>query len=141
MLVYKLLNTPKNTKMLAILFDKALPNEHIQEEHIQEAIKKLYGENAKITSLVLNEAKPPLDLSACNDYIIQVRCDDTDYTAYNFACCFLDSKDMLKLRESIEDITECLKILRGDRYYTHPLYYKDFAQAIYEKGALSFGRF
>ena len=137
MLEHKLLNTPHNTKMLAILFDNALPNEHIQEEHIQEAIKKLYGENAKITSLVLNESAPPLDLSTIPDYIIQVRCDDTDYTAYNFACCFLDSKDVYKLNRNVEDIAECLKILRGDRYYTHPLYYKDFAQAIYEKSALS----
>lgn len=134
MLKYQLLQTPHNTKMLAIILDEINPNESIDKEAILKAVRMLYkDDSAEIKSIELNELTPHLDLSACKDYKIQVTSKGKTYTCYNLGCCFLDLKDLKTLYKDDSAEHESLRLLREDRYYTHPLYYEDYARDIRNK--------
>lgn len=131
MLKYELLQTPQETKMLAIDLYEREDNESVDREAITKAIKMLYDENAEIKALRIYE--PHIDSNACLDYEIIVESNGKNHYCYNLGCCFLDLNDLEKLYKQEGSEHESLKILRGDRYYTHPLYYKDYGRALREK--------
>lgn len=131
MLKYELIQLPQDTKMLAIDLFESEENEQIDKEAITKAITMLYGNKAKIKSLQI--LAPHIDSNTCLDYEIIAECNGKTHYCYNFACCFLDLKDLEKLYKQEGSEYESLKILRGDRYYTHPLYYKDYGKSIRDK--------
>lgn len=134
MLEYRLIQTQQKTKMLAIILDNALQGEKINKEAILKAIRLLYAdENAEIKNIALNDLMPHLDTSACYDYKIEVLSKNKTHYCYNLGCCFLDLKDLKTLYKIENSENESLKLLRGERYATHPLYYKDYANSIREK--------
>lgn len=135
MITLALIPTPHNTKMAAIILDNALRNELIEKKHVEEAVRLLYGKSARITKIAINNSAPHLEQSVCLDYCIEVESEGKKHTMYNFACCFLDSKDCKKLHENnaLENIMQCLKNMRAERVMQHPLYYKEYAKSILAK--------
>lgn len=135
MKILKFFNTPLDTRMVEINLENAEKDERIDKNDIQDALNLLYGTDVKIDSFIANVTTPTLQEDIINDYIFFVNVNGKDDIVLNFACCFLTYKACEKLASTNarENVTECLKMLRGDRFKTHPLYYSDYADKLIEK--------
>lgn len=135
MIQIETIQTPLQTKMIALILDNANRMELVEKKHIEVCVHRLYGEKARITKISINNSLPHLEANACLDYIIEVEAGSKKHVMYNFACCFLDSKDCAKLYKNnvFSRVMECLQALRKERVARYPLYYKDYTQKIISK--------
>lgn len=134
MIEIKEIKTPLDTKMIEINLERADSN-NITQEHIQKALDLLLQKGEKVIHTQINNATPQLQGEILNDYIFTTDNNGKKDYIVNFACCFLRYSDAKKLaaNNGILQALQALQALRGDRFSTHPLYYKDYAKLLYEK--------
>ena len=78
--------------IVEINLTEAMQNRDITLEDIAKALELLYDN--KINALKLHDmAIQPLQENIIRDYILSFSINDKSYYAYNFACCFIDSRD------------------------------------------------
>lgn len=131
--IHKIL-VASNTPIVEINLQQAIHDREITLEDITKALELLYDN--KINALKLHDmAIQPLQENIIRDYILSFSINDKSYYAYNFACCFIDSKDADSLfgkneEEAFNNVMQTLKILRQQDFNEHPLYYTNYAKKI-----------
>lgn len=128
---FNVIQTPNNTQMVEIDLQEA-QDIRLSRDDFLHALYVLYGGEVEILEMIENNLHASLQDDITYDYVIKVRTNSLIKYAYNFACCFIDSDEAQKLTadNELENIKEALKILRKERYSTHPLYYNDYADSI-----------
>lgn len=131
--IHKIL-VASNTPIVEINLQQAIHDREITLEDITKALELLYGN--RIDAIKLKDVYiEPLQEEIIRDYILSFNIDNTPYIAYNFACCFIDSKDADSLfgkneEEAFNNVMQTLKILRQQDFNEHPLYYTNYAKKI-----------
>lgn len=132
---YNFIKTPNDTTMIEIELESP-QDKPLKKLELQMAIVFL-DENKQIKDFefIPNNKSQSLQSNLTQDYIIAANVDGKKEYYFNFACCIISEKDAKKLADNspLDNAIQALESLRGERFVSHPLYYRDYAKALVRK--------